>query len=213
MIKTTKKTRRSVLMTLISSGILVTGCQSELAYAAKPASAPKASASSKNQQSLINQAKQIQTSLARGQFANIINDIHPTRGVRFSMYGYVQPKSDKVFSRAQFAQYLKESKIRFTWGTLDGVGDPLIIPLPKYLNDWVNAKIFNHATISVNEFKASGNSINNIKKVYPNADVVEFYFSGTQKYDGIDWRAMRLVFETYQGQRYLVAIVNDQWTV
>lgn len=29
----------------------------------------------------------------------------------------------------------------------------------------------------------------------------------------MDWRAMRLVFEDYQGKSYLVAIVNDQWTV
>ena len=28
----------------------------------------------------------------------------------------------------------------------------------------------------------------------------------------MDWRIMRLVFEEYQGKRYLVAIVNQQWT-
>ena len=29
----------------------------------------------------------------------------------------------------------------------------------------------------------------------------------------MDWRILRLVFEEYQGKRYLVAIVNEQWTV
>ena len=29
----------------------------------------------------------------------------------------------------------------------------------------------------------------------------------------MDWRTMRLVFEEYQGKYYLVAIVNDQWTI
>jgi hypothetical protein len=29
----------------------------------------------------------------------------------------------------------------------------------------------------------------------------------------MDWRVLRLVFDNYQGKRYLVAIVNDQWTV
>lgn len=212
-ILTTKTRLKPILIAIISSVILVTGCQSELAFAAKPNTATTPATPIKNQQSLINQAKHIQSALARGQFNKIINDIHPKRGVRFSMYAYVQPKKDKVFSRAQFAQYLKESKIRFTWGERDGIGDLLVIPLPQYLNRWVNAKTFNDSEILVNTFKGSGNSINNIKKVYPNADIVEFYHAGTEEYGGMDWRVMRLVFENYQGKRYLVAIVNDQWTV
>lgn len=210
---TTKRCFNPTLIAVISSVVLVAGCQSESALAAKPSPSKTPATQTEKQQSLVSQAKEIQSALARGQFSSIIDDIHPTRGVRFSMYGYVQPQKDKVFSQAQFAQYLKESKIRFTWGERDGIGDLLIIPLPTYLNDWVNAKTFNDAEILVNAFKGSGNSINNIKSVYPNAEIVEFYYKGSEKYDGIDWRALRLVFETYQGKRYLVAIVNDQWTV
>ena len=55
--------------------------------------------------------------------------------------------------------------------------------------------------------------INNVNEAYPNSDVVDFYYKGSDKYDGIDWRGMRLVFEDYQGKRYLVGIINDQWTV
>ena len=43
--------------------------------------------------------------------------------------------------------------------------------------------------------------------------LVDFYYKGSDKYDGIDWRGMRLVFDEYQGRRYLVAIINDRWTV
>ena len=69
-----------------------------------------------SQQTLRQQALRIQRDLANSDFASITNDIHPTRGVRFSMYAYVQPKTDKVFSREQYAQYLQQPKIRFTWG-------------------------------------------------------------------------------------------------
>jgi hypothetical protein len=151
--------------------------------------------------------------LANKDFARITNDIHPTRGIRFSMYAYVRPESDKVFSRAQYAQYLQQSNIRFTWGEKDGTGDLLVTPLPTYLDTWVAASKFNNATPSINEFKASGNMINNIDKIYQKLDVVEFYYKGTDQYSGMDWRALRLVFDEYQGKRYLVAIINDQWTV
>ena len=165
-----------------------------------------------SQQTLKQQALRIQRALANKDFARITNDIHPTRGVRFSMYAYVRPETDKVFSREQFAQYLQQSKIRFTWGEKDGTGDLLVTPLPTYLDTWIDASKFNNASISINEFQHSGNMINNLKKIYPNSEVVEFYHKGSEEYAGMDWRIMRLVFEEYEGKRYLVAIVNEQWT-
>ena len=102
-----------------------------------------------SQQTLRQQALRIQRALANNDFARIINDIHPTRGVRFSMYAYVRPESDKVFSREQFAQYLKQPKIRFTWGELDGSGKPLVIPLPEYLETWVDGDIYNLSLIHI----------------------------------------------------------------
>lgn len=165
-----------------------------------------------SQQTLKQQALRIQRALANKDFSRITNDIHPTRGVRFSMYAYVRPETDKVFIREQFAQYLQQSKIRFTWGEKDGTGDLLVTPLPTYLDTWIDASKFNNASISINEFQHSGNMINNLKKIYPNSEVVEFYHKGSEEYAGMDWRIMRLVFEEYQGKRYLVAIVNEQWT-
>ncbi|WP_426137552.1 hypothetical protein [Psychrobacter sp. TWR1-1-1] len=162
-----------------------------------------------SQQTLKQQALRIQRALANKDFARITNDIHPTRGVRFSMYAYVRPETDKVFNREQFAQYLQQSKIRFTWGEKDGTGDLLVTPLPTYLDTWIDASKFNNASISINEFQHSGNMINNLKKIYPNSEVVEFYHKGSEEYAGMDWRIMRLVFEEYEGKRYLVAIVNE----
>ena len=174
----------------------------------KPSVKPQAS-----QQTLTQQALDIQQALAGKDYASIINDIHPTRGVRFSMYAYVHLDKDKVFSREQFAQYLNQSKVRFTWGELDGVGEALIVPLPEYLDTWIEAEKFDTARITANTFESRGNMINNVNEAYPNSDVVDFYYKGSDEYDGIDWRGMRLVFDDYQGKRYLVGIVNDRWTV
>lgn len=201
----------------LALALAATGCQSSAeSNIATPnqsnghSSTPVVSDTS--QQTLKQQALRIQRALANKDFNRITNDIHPTRGVRFSMYAYVRPETDKVFSREQFAQYLQQSKIRFTWGEKDGTGDLLVTPLPIYLDTWIDASQFNNANISINEFQHSGNMINNLKKIYPNSEVVEFYHKGSEEYSGMDWRIMRLVFEEYQGKRYLVAIVNEQWT-
>ena len=66
------------------------------------------------------------------------------------------------------------------------------------------------ASMSLNN---NGNSINNLKDIYQNSEVVEFYHKGSDEYAGMDWRVLRLVFDEYQGKRYLVAIISDQWTV
>ena len=209
--------------TLASSSLLLlamsaTGCQSASESSEAIVSQSTSISSTPisadiSQQTLRQQALRIQRALANKDFSRITNDIHPIRGVRFSMYAYVRPESDKVFSRGQYAQYLQQSNIRFTWGEKDGTGDVLITPLPMYLDTWVDGKKFNNANISINEFKNNGNSINNLKEIYQASDVVEFYYKGTDEYDGMDWRVLRLVFDEYQGKRYLVAIINDQWTV
>ena len=209
--------------TLASSSLLlltlsVTGCQSASESSEAIVSQSTSISSTPisadiSQQTLRQQALRIQRALANKDFSRITNDIHPTRGVRFSMYAYVRPEIDKVFSRGQYAQYLQQSNIRFTWGEKDGTGDVLITPLPTYLDTWVDGKKFNNANISINEFKNNGNSINNLKEIYQASDIVEFYHKGTDEYDGMDWRVLRLVFDEYQGKRYLVAIINDQWTV
>lgn len=166
-----------------------------------------------NQQSVVQQAIAIQQALANNDYASLTKDIHPTRGVRFSMYAYVRPEADKIFTRQQYAQYLKESNTRFTWGEKDGTGELLVTPLPNYLATWVQAASFTNTPISINTVKPTGNMINNVKDIYPQADVVDFYCKGSEEYSGMDWRVLRLVFDEYQGKRYLVAIIADQWTV
>ena len=210
-------------LVLTSSSLLLlvltaTGCQSNFEpqtpsvnHSSNPVSTSTDTEIS--QKTLMQQAFYIQQALASGDYASITDEIHPTRGVRFSMYAYVRPETNKVFSRAQYAQYLQQSNIRFTWGEKDGTGDALITPLPTYLDTWVAAKTFNGTTPSLNQSQARGNMINNIDKIYQNSEVVEFYYKGSDQYSGMDWRAMRLVFEEYQGKRYLVAVINDQWTV
>lgn len=138
--------------------------------------------------------------------------IHPEKGVRFSMYGFVQPKKDKVFTKDDFLKYIG-TNIKFTWGEKDGTGDLLQMSLKNYLEKWVFAKDFTIAEMFTDEIKQGGNTINNIKDEYPNSIFTENYLSGSEEYAQMDWNSLRLVFEEFEGKLFLVGIINDRWTV
>ncbi|PTT77981.1 MULTISPECIES: hypothetical protein [unclassified Chryseobacterium] len=145
-------------------------------------------------------------------FKKFAEFIHPEKGVRFSMYAFVNPKEDKKFSKADFIRY-QPTKTLFTWGTMDGSGDLYRATIHDYLADWVYSKDFATAQVSLNEFQGKGNSLNNVKEIYPNADFTENFMKGSEANSGMDWKCLRLIFEEFQGTYYLIGVVNDQWTI
>lgn len=156
--------------------------------------------------------REILQSLKSKDYERFSTFIHPQKGIRFSMYAYVRPEKDKHFSREDFAKYVS-TRTKFTWGERDGSGDILVLPLKDYLETWVFKRDFTHSEYHLNSFKGTGNSLNNLKEMYPKADFTENYIPGSEKYSGMDWNALRLVFVEYEGQYYLIAVVNDQWTI
>jgi hypothetical protein len=150
--------------------------------------------------------------LKEKNYKNFKEYIHPQKGVRFSMYAFVNPEQDKKFSKTDFEKY-QPSKTIFTWGAMDGTGDLYKATINDYLGKWVYSKDFATGQVSLNEFQGSGNSLNNLKKIYPNADFTENFIKGSEANAGMDWKCLRLVFEEFQGKYYLVAVINDQWTI
>ncbi|MPS65606.1 MAG: hypothetical protein DI622_00675 [Chryseobacterium sp.] len=138
--------------------------------------------------------------------------IHPEKGVRFSMYAFVNPKEDKNFSKSDFIKY-QPTKTLFTWGTLDGSGELYKATIDSYLTKWVYSKDFATGQVAFNEFLGKGNSLNNLKEIYPKADFTENYMKGSEANAEMDWKSLRLVLEKLNGKYYLVAVVNDQWTI
>lgn len=145
-------------------------------------------------------------------FKKFAEFIHPEKGVRFSMYAFVNPKEDKKFSKADFIRY-QPIKTLFTWGTMDGSGDLYRANIHDYLSDWVYSKDFATAQVSLNEFQGKGNSLNNVKEIYPNADFTKNFIKGSEANSEMDWECLRLIFEEFQGKYYLIGVVNDQWTI
>ena len=77
-----------------------------------------------------------------------------------------------------------------------------------------NQDFANPHIIGNNQIVQTGNTINNIEDVYPNAQFVEFHFTGFDpQYTGMDWTSLRIVMEEYNSQLYIIGIIHDEWTI
>jgi hypothetical protein len=163
---------------------------------------------------LLNMSADILAAIKANDFKKIASFIHPQSNIRFSPYGYVDTLEDKIFSAEQLLKQAVEQRI-ITWGVFDGKGTPIRLSIQKYFARFVYDVDFLHAEKkSVNKFLGLGNSLNNLKNIYPGCDFTEFYFSGFDpQYNGMDWRTLRLVFKKDTNQLWLVAIIHDEWTI
>jgi len=142
--------------------------------------------------------------------------IHPVAGIRFSPYGYVDTANDIILSKAKFiAQAGNQNQQMIVWGAFDGTGDPIRMTLNNYIQRFVyDVDFVKPEKRSVNKFISGGNSLNNLDSVYKGCDFTESHFSGfEEKYGGMDWKTLRLVFKERNGRFFLVGIVHDEWTI
>lgn len=140
--------------------------------------------------------------------------VHPTLGVRFSPYSYVDVGSHVVMQSSDIATLASNTTV-YTWGTYDGIGNPISLNFTDYYNEFIYDHDFQTPELmAINNIVSSGNMINNISTVYPSAEYVEFHFSGFDaQYGGMDWSSLILVFQEVNGDYLLVGIVHSQWTI
>ena len=135
-------------------------------------------------------------------------------GVFFSPYGFIDTAKSKKLTAQDFLTSIKKNWI-LTWGTYDGTGDPIKLTVAAYLKKFVyNADYANAEAVAYNEVVKQGNSLNNLKDVFPGAPFIDYHFSGFDpKNAGMDWTSLRLVFKKENNDYFLIAIIHDQWTV
>ncbi|MFD2585020.1 hypothetical protein ACFSR6_21160 [Pedobacter vanadiisoli] len=138
---------------------------------------------------------------------------HPTEGVRFSPYGFIDPTHKQVLAK-DFLEAIKRNWI-LTWGHVDGSGEAIKIRVKAYIDQFIyNADYLHAPQKSYDAVIGKGNSIDNLKDAYPQLHFTEYHFKGfDEKYRGLDWTSLRFVFKKYNDNYYLVAVIHDQWTV
>lgn len=167
-----------------------------------------------NDKLILDYTQQVLTSLKKKDYKSFAGFIHPTLGVRFSAYSYVDTAEDVTFGLKEFGDQIKKEN-KFLWGNYDGTGDSIFMTINDYFAKFVyDADFLNAERRSVNSMIGHGNTLNNLTEVYKDCNFSESYFSGfDKKFEGMDWRALRLVFKKYNNKYYLVGIVHDQWTI
>jgi hypothetical protein len=163
--------------------------------------------------SLYFMSDSVLTALRKSDYARLARYAHPIRGIRFSPYGYVDTISDRVLFDKQIRDAAGHKAV-FNWGEFDGTGDPIVMTLPDYFKRFVYDADYLHAQQrSLNHFIGGGNSLNNLTAIYPGCEFTEHYFPGFDpKYEGMDWRTVRLVYKREGAVVYLVGIIHDEWT-
>ncbi len=158
-------------------------------------------------------ATEILTALKTKNYKALTAYFHPTDSVLFSPYGFIDTEASKKLTKATFTKLIDE-RGSVNWGSYDGSGKTIRLSAQQYLEKFVyNADYLHAEKTAFNQIIGKGNSLSNLKEVYPKHPFVEYYFSGfDQKYEGMDWTSLRLVFRQYQSNYYLVAIIHDQWT-
>lgn len=155
----------------------------------------------------------ILTALKKGDIARMARFAHPVRGIRFSPYGYVDTVQDKIFFERQLVEGFNRNTV-YNWGEFDGTGDPITMNISTYFKRFVYDADYLYAKQrALNHSIATGNSLNNLEAVYSGCEFTEHYFPGfNPKYEGMDWRTLRLVYKREGDMVYLVGIIHDEWT-
>ncbi len=167
---------------------------------------------SKNNE-LLQYSQSVLHSIKQRDVNTLSTYIHPTEGVRFSPYGYIDVKTDAIFSAKELMDRFETKKL-YKWGYFDGSGELIELTCREYFDKFIYDIDFEKQSVAYyNECKGGGNSQNNIWEVYDGLDFVEYYFPGTQQYEGMDWKALRLVYKKENDTYYLVGIVHDEWTI
>lgn len=149
-----------------------------------------------------------------GNYSALSKIVHPEYGVVFSPYATINLTSNKRFSAMQVENFIND-KNQYMWGKYDGNGNPIELTPDEYFKTFIYDKDYLQSSeVGVDTIVKSGNSLENIKEIFPDARFVDFYIPGTDPdTGGLDWSSLRLGFEEYHGTLRLTVILHSEWTV
>jgi hypothetical protein len=162
-------------------------------------------------EALISYSRVILEAFKNDDYKTVAAFVHTTYGVVFSPYATVNLASNQVFTASQVAEFKMDNDI-YVWGVYDGVGNPIELEPGEYVDRFVyNRDFLNAGTVAVDEIVKTGNSLENVTDIFPDARFVDFYVKPTSR-DGLDWASLRLGFEQYNDVWMLSFVIHSEWT-
>ncbi len=150
--------------------------------------------------------------LKKGSYAALSKLVHPVEGLTLSPYGYVNTEKTVLMTAEEVRlRFTSDTARRIFWGYYDGSGDPIELTPAAYARRFIYDRDFAKSdSLLFHKIPQRGNTLNNLSYAFPDGVPVESFVPGKS---AMDWRALRMVFEKYNDQYYLVALVHDQWTI
>ncbi|MGM9538441.1 MAG: hypothetical protein ACI3VN_08935 [Candidatus Onthomonas sp.] len=160
--------------------------------------------------SLIRCALETAEAIRNEDYTLLASYVHPEEGVTFTPASTVDRNSNLTFQANELAQVAESGKT-YVWGTSTDAATPIRLTLPDYVAGYVWDRDYTASPrISVDTEQTSGNALENTLDAYPGCHYVEFYCPAAQGQS--DWSAIKLVYQWYQNEWYLVGIVHSAWS-
>lgn len=163
---------------------------------------------------LAGREQEVITALKSYDLHKLASLVHPSKGVRFSPYSYIESKQDLRFSAGQIRNMDRDNN-KYHWGYYDTTGLPIELSFREYYKSFIYDRDYaNVSEIGYNQSVTNSITVGNIFDVYPKAVVAEYRFSKTNPNSQLsDWRNLKLVFEEKNQIWYLTGIIHDQWVM
>ena len=139
----------------------------------------------------------------------------PDKGTVLAKYGIVLPE-DPVLKRMDWLSLFWDEGLH-DFGFYDGSGFPVQETKSGYLD------LFFRTDVPRNDWKFSvavsgsmeGRQAGELSpwSAWPSAVKVDFFWPGTTKYEGMDWKSLTFVLEKVDGVWRLIGLVSNQWTI
>lgn len=161
---------------------------------------------------LLNTANDILAELQAEDFADVASYVSSSDGLTFCPYaGGCIDNGGVTFSKAQLPGFMTDTT-EYLWGYQDGSGFEINLTPAEYYDEYLLDATYSEKERYGRTEQPTTHEF--IHQLYPEATIVEYYFPGTEQYDGMDWQSLNMVFEkNSNGDWVLVAIINDRWTI
>lgn len=163
--------------------------------------------------SLIICALETASAIRDQNYSLLASYVHPKEGVTFSPSATVDPSSNLTFSAEDISGMDDGSSSgnTYVWGTSSDAATPISMTLADYFAAYVWDKDYISAPqIGVDTILSNGNALENAADAYPGCHYVEFYQPSTA--NQADWSALKLVYQWYNSNWYLVGVIHSAWS-
>lgn len=139
----------------------------------------------------------------------------PDKGTAVAKYGVVLPE-DPLFTRMGWLSFIWDDSLQ-DFGYYDGSGFPVQETKTGYMESFFLSDVarkdwkFSVSTSAGTEGRHTGEL--SPWSVWPEAVKAEFFWPGTSKNEGMDWRSVTFVLEKTNGIWRLIGLVSNQWTI